>query len=311
MTRRRTSSPVPAAGRAASPRGEVVGRDAGPAITRAISLEGVGVDYGDGPALVDVDLAVAAGEWLALLGPNGAGKSTALGVLTGLVTHTGRVAIAGQDPRTWAPRQWAQSVALVPQRPIIPAGLTVTDYVLLGRTAHIPAFGVESPTDLAAVHRAFDRLDLHDFARRPVLNLSGGELQRVVLARALVQEAPLMLLDEPTAALDIGHGQQVLELVDELRREQGLTIVSAMHDLTLASQFADRIVLLARGRVVADGPPLDVLTADTIARHYDARVRILHDRGGIVVVPVRPSRPAAPDATDSDSTAHDSQEQQP
>ena len=265
------------------------------AVPPAVALHGVGVDYGDGPALADVDVTVASGEWVALLGPNGAGKSTTLGVLTGLVRHTGRVTIAGEDPGTWRPRQWAQSVALVPQRPIIPAGLTVTDYVLLGRTAHIPPFGVESAADRTAVHRAFDRLALHDFARRPVLNLSGGELQRVVLARALVQEAPLMLLDEPTAALDIGHGQQVLELVDELRREQGLTIVSAMHDLTLASQFADRIVLLARGRVVADGPPLDVLTADAIAHHYDARVRILHDDGGIVVVPVRESRTVPPD----------------
>ena len=275
----------------------------------ALRLAGIEVDYGDGPALAGFDLQVEPGEWVALLGPNGAGKSTALGVMTGLVTHTGTVTIAGQDPGTWNPRSWARSVALVPQRPIIPAGLTVSDYVLLGRTAHMPRFGVEDATDLAVADDALTRLDLHQFATRDVLNLSGGELQRVVLARALVQQAPLMLLDEPTAALDVGHGQQVLELVDELRREQGLTIVSAMHDLTLAGQYADRLVMLAGGRVVAEGRPADVLTADTISTHYDARVRILRDGGGIVVAPVRtrvtrptgPTNPT-PDTSDDEAT---------
>ena len=259
---------------------------------RALELTNITVDYGDGPALDGFDLHVDAGEWVALLGPNGAGKSTALGVMTGLVTHTGTISIAGHDPGTWDPRNWARSVALVPQRPIIPAGLTVSDYVLLGRTAHMPRFGVEDATDLAVADEALERLDLHQFASRYVLNLSGGELQRVVLARALVQQAPLMLLDEPTAALDVGHGQQVLELVDQLRREQHLTIVSAMHDLTLAGQYADRLVLLADGQVVAEGAPADVLTTETISTHYHARVRILRDGDGIVVAPVRPAAAA-------------------
>lgn len=286
---------------------------AGPQIAPAgpaLGLTGIGVDYGGGPALADFDLEVAAGEWVALLGPNGAGKSTALGVLTGLVRHTGQVQIHGQDPGDWHPRDWARAVALVPQRPIIPAGLTVADYVLLGRTAHMPRFGVEDAQDLAAVDDAFTRLDLHQFGTRHVLNLSGGELQRVVLARALVQEAPLMLLDEPTAALDIGHGQQVLELVDELRRDQGLTIVSAMHDLTLAGQYADRLVLLAAGRVVAQGEPHEVLTTQTISRHYLANVRVLHDNGSIAVIPVRPNHTGSAPAPLSTSFTPD-QEKSP
>jgi iron complex transport system ATP-binding protein len=255
-------------------------------------FERVTVDYGDGPVLVDFDLEVAAGEWVGLLGPNGAGKSTALGVVSGLVTHEGSTRIGDADPGRWRPRQWASAVALVPQRPIIPPGLTVTDYVLLGRTAHIPTFGIETTTDLDAVAAAMERLDLHDFTDRPVLALSGGELQRVVLARALVQEASILLLDEPTSALDIGHGQHVLELIDALRLERGLTVLSAMHDLTLASQFADRVVLLDRGRTVATGAPRDVLTQQRLARHYDADVQILDDgEGGIIVVPVRRDRP--------------------
>ncbi len=254
----------------------------------AVAVTGATVDYGEGPVLADLDLAVARGEWVVLLGPNGAGKSTALGILSGLVTHTGRVTIQDHDPHRWRPRDWARTVALVPQRPILPPGLTVTDYVLLGRTAHIPTFGVEDTADLAAVGHALDRLDLHGFSHRPVVSLSGGELQRVVLARALVQEAPVLLLDEPTAALDIGHGQQVLELIDELRVERDLTIVAAMHDLTLASQFADRVVLLDGGHTVAVGAPREVLTPDALARHYDARVRVLDDGvGGIIVIPVR------------------------
>ncbi len=283
--------------------GSPVGATGQPGAVPALQLDGIGVDYGDGPALVGFDLQVQRGEWVALLGPNGAGKSTALGVMTGLVTHSGSVTIAGQDPRTWDPRNWARSVALVPQRPIIPAGLTVGDYVLLGRTAHMPRFGVEDMTDLAVTDDALARLDLHQFATRPVLNLSGGELQRVVLARALVQQAPLMLLDEPTAALDVGHGQQVLELVDELRREQGLTIISAMHDLTLAGQYADRLVMLAAGRVVAEGNPGEVLTAARISTHYDARVAILHHGDGIVVAPVRPRTPTP--ATPGPAHRHD------
>lgn len=263
----------------------------------AVALHGVAVDYGDGDVLADCNLAVAPGEWVALVGPNGAGKSTALGVMTGLVTHTGSVALQGRDPSHWKPRRWARTLALVPQRPIIPGGQTVTDYVLLGRTSHIPTFGVEDAHDLQVVDDTLQRLDLRAFAERQVLTLSGGELQRVVLARALAQQAPIMLLDEPTSALDIGHGQHVLELVDQLRTEQGLTIIAAMHDLTLAGQFADRIVMLANGHVVADDRPERVLTQQLLQRHYDADVTILHDDGGIVVAPARRSRTSPPTTT--------------
>lgn len=275
----RRGPPVPA--RAIPPGG--TGR-----VDAAVVVEDASVDYGDGPVLHDFDLVVRPGEWVGLVGPNGAGKSTALGILSGLVAHDGRLRVGGHDPAGWRRRDWATTVALVPQRPLIPPGLTVTDYVLLGRTAHIPPFGVESADDLAEVAWAIRRLDLAGLARRPVLALSGGELQRVVLARALVQRADVLLLDEPTSALDLGHGLQVLELVDALRSEQGLTIVAAMHDLTLASQFTDRVVLLDQGRVVATGTPAEVLTSGRLARHYHANVRVLADGvGGIVVIPVR------------------------
>jgi iron complex transport system ATP-binding protein len=167
--------------------------------------------------------------------------------------------------------------------------MTVVDYVLLGRTPYIPPLGRESAADLAAAARVLERLGLAAFGGRQLATLSGGERQRVFLARALAQEAPLLLLDEPTSALDIGHQQEVLELVDELRRGHGLSVLATMHDLSIAGEYADRIVLLAAGRVVADGPATEVLTEDLLSRHYRARVRVVPGEQGPLVVPVRPT----------------------
>jgi len=148
--------------------------------------------------------------------------------------------------------------------------------------------GVESMADLAVTMELLDTLELRTLAPRPVRSLSGGEFQRAVLARALAQQAPLLLLDEPTTSLDLGHAQQVLELVDELRRERELTVVSALHDLTTAAQFSDRLVLLVAGQVVADGTAAEVLTEELILAHYGARVRIVASpEAAVVVVPLR------------------------
>jgi len=255
-------------------------------------LRNVTVAYDADPVVVDLDLEVTAGEWLALIGPNGAGKSTLLRAISGALPIDGDIRLDGDDPRHLRARELARRVAVVPQQPSIPSGITVTDYVLLGRTPFIPYLGIESRRDLEAVAGVLERLELSALAERTLDHLSGGELQRTVLARALAQEAPLLLLDEPTSALDVGHQIAVLELVEELRRERGLTVLSAMHDLTLAGQFADRLILLDRGRAVAHGPASTVLTEDTIRRHYDVAVRILHDDdGGVVVIPLRTRSP--------------------
>jgi len=179
-------------------------------------------------------------------------------------------------------------VGLVPQRPEIPPGVRVIDYVLLGRAPHLRYLQMHGESDVAAAWAAMKNMEVDALAGRMVATLSGGELQRVVLARALAQAAPLLLLDEPTASLDVGHAQQVLTLVDELRRTQGLTVVSAIHDLTLAAQFCDRLVLVAGGHIVATGSARSVLTESSIFAHYGARVRVLADDiGGVVVIPVR------------------------
>lgn len=257
-----------------------------------LTIDDVRVTYGGHTAVAGVSLTVAAGTWTALIGPNGAGKTSLLHAITGAVPATGRVTVAGDDLLSAPPRRRARRVALVPQRPVIPDEMTVNDYALLGRTAHLPYLGVESGVDLQIAADTLARLDLRPFAERPVRTLSGGEQQRVVLARALVQQTPVLLLDEPTAALDIGHRQQVLELVDRLRTECALTVLAAMHDLTMAAQFADRIVLLDDGQAAADGEPAQVLTPEVIAKHFDADVHVVSaPDGGFALIPARSTAP--------------------
>ncbi|HUG64605.1 MAG TPA: ABC transporter ATP-binding protein [Gaiellaceae bacterium] len=252
-----------------------------------IELRGVTVELGERPVVDGVDAVVEHGEWLALIGPNGAGKTTLLRAIARLVPFAGEI-LLGKRPVTELSRgDLARIVAVVPQEPATPPWMTVAEYVLLGRTPHLGPLAKEGARDREAAARSLARLDLLPFAQRRLGTLSGGEKQRVVVARALAQEAPIVLLDEPLAALDIGHQQQALELLDGLREESGLTLVAAMHDLTLAAQYADRMLLLDAGRVVADGAPLDVLTEVTIAEHYGAAIDVVPVGDRIAIVPRR------------------------
>jgi iron complex transport system ATP-binding protein len=252
----------------------------------SVALEDVSVRYDGSTVVREVSLRVEPGQWVCLIGPNGAGKTSVLRAIAGLVPHAGRISMNGEGGVATGRRR-AQLVAFVPQRPSIPEAMTVAAYVLMGRTPYIPYFGVESTHDLGVVDAVLDRMELRGLAGRPLGELSGGELQRAVLARALAQEAPVLLLDEPTSSLDIGHQQQVLELVDALRRDRGLTILSAMHDLTLAGQFADRLVLLSGGRVASEGNAATVLTEAKLAEHYGAHVKVIREGDAIAVVPRR------------------------
>ncbi|WP_295649948.1 ABC transporter ATP-binding protein [uncultured Dietzia sp.] len=253
----------------------------------AVACRDLHVARDNTPVLHGVDLSVPAGAWVSLVGPNGSGKTTLLFALAGLIGSTGHLEVEGVTPRRGGRRRVARTVALMPQRPVVPEGVTARELISLGRTPHIPRFGTESAHDVVVVDTVIDRLDLHDLAGRIATTLSGGELQRVVLGRALAQQPRVLLLDEPTSALDIGHQQQVLDLVDSLRRETGLTVVAAMHDLTSAAQYGERLVLLDRGRVVADGRPGEVLTAERIAQVYGARVEVVGRTDGPAVLPVR------------------------
>jgi cobalamin transport system ATP-binding protein len=255
-----------------------------------ISLDRVSVRFGRHVVVRDVSFEIARGEWVALIGPNGAGKTTLLRAVAGLVPATGSISVGGSPVARLGRREVARRVALVPQIPVLPPALTVTEYVALGRTPYISYLATESRRDLHAVENALARLELAGLADRLLGSLSGGERQRAVLARALVQDAPVLLLDEPTSALDIGHQQQALELLDELRGDAGLTLLSAMHDLTLAAQYAERVLLMDGGSLVADGAPHAVLSEERLGLHYGASVRVVRDGGGIAVVPRRAAR---------------------
>ena len=253
----------------------------------AISLEEVTVRLGGREVVCGVTADVEEGEWVALIGPNGAGKTSLLRAVAGLLPCSGTVSLQGTRLEELGRRERAQRLALVPQEPRTPPWLTVAEYVLMGRTPYLRPLAREGESDREAAARSLARLDLHELAERTLGTLSGGERQRVVVARALAQEASIVLLDEPTASLDIGHQQQALELLDGLRDRQGLTLVAAMHDLTLAAQYADRVLLLDAGRLVADGAPADVLTEEALARHYGARVRVVTLDEGLAVLPAR------------------------
>jgi iron complex transport system ATP-binding protein len=253
-----------------------------------IALERVGVELGGRAVVDDVTLRVPPGRWTTLIGPNGAGKTTLLRAVAGVVAHTGSIAVAGRDPRATSAPERARVLAIVWQSPLLPLDMTVREYVLLGRTAHLGMLGRAGAGDQRAAAEAIGRLDLDRLAPRRLGALSGGERQRAALARALAQQAPVLVLDEPTTALDVGRQQEVLELVDELRSERQLTVLGAMHDLTLAGQYADRVALLDGGRLVACGPPGEVLSQELIARHYRARIDVVEVDGAPVVLPVRP-----------------------
>jgi len=250
----------------------------------SLSFADVTVTYGNHQVLSGFTANVSSGEWLGLIGPNGAGKSSLLRAAVGLVDHGGNISIDGASLTLRSRARKAALLAYVPQAPIMPADMTGRDYVLLGRSPHISYFGRETRHDRAMVDDVLDRLDLVEFGDRHLGELSGGEAQRMVIARALATEAPVLLLDEPTSALDIGHQQQALELVSTLQRDHGLTVVSAMHDLTLAGLYSDRLALMHEGNVVAMGSATDVLQADRLAEFYGVRVSVHHEPDGTVVV---------------------------
>jgi len=258
-----------------------------------INVRSLSASYDGHFVYADVSFSVAGGEWVVIIGPNGAGKSTLLRSIAGLSDMPGSVAIDGDSIDEMSARERAQKIAFVPQSPMLPAGMAVTDYVLLGRTPYLSLLGSETRSDFGVVAHMMELLAVSDLGNRDIATLSGGESQRVVLARALAQEPQVLLLDEPTSALDLGRQQETMQVIDDLRIRRNLTVVTTMHDLTLAGQFADRLLLLNGGAILAEGTPDEVLTSETISLHYGANVRVIRDPdGGVIVVPTR--RTSAP-----------------
>ena len=251
-----------------------------------VEVSRVRFGYRAAPVLRDVSFAIGAGELVALCGPNGAGKSTLLRLLLGLhAPSSGQVALAGAPLASLSRRQIARHAALLPQDAPADVPLSVREAVSLGRLPHLGRLQPETGADVDAVARALAATDTTELAERPINELSGGERHRVHLARALAQEAPLLLLDEPIAGLDIAHQLAAMDLLRATASE-GRAVVVALHDLALAARRCDRVLLLASGTLDADARPADVFTRETLARVFGVRADVRLDSEGRPVVDV-------------------------
>ena len=241
-----------------------------------LKIQYLSFSYAARQVLKNINLEVKKGETLALLGPNGSGKSTLLRALCGLLPLThGTVSLAGHALASMRPAERARWVSVVPQNAILPPAFTAWETVLLGRTPHINFLGQVSAHDEDIARSALEKVDALSLAERFIGELSGGEQQRVLLARALAQAAPILLLDEPTTYLDLQHQMSLLNLVHRLAHEECLTVVIALHDLNLAARYADRIALLVNGQIKALGTARQVLRADVIAEAYSWPVQVI------------------------------------
>ena len=258
--------------------------------TTAIRMNQVTFSYSNGAVLRNVDLCVQKGEMVGLIGPNGAGKTTLIRLLSGILdARQGDIQLDGIDTRRLKRRAIAREVAVVPQQFDVPFAYKVEDVVMLGRTPFMKPWRDFSERDKDVVLQTMDAVGIGCLSARCFSDLSGGEQQKVVLAMALAQETGLLLLDEPTAHLDISHQVEILELLTGINRKKGLTILAAMHDLNLASAYFRRLVLLKDGAVVADGSPERVLTSAVIGSAYSIPVHIQpHPLTGVPQVLVLP-----------------------
>lgn len=237
--------------------------------TLRLRAEGISFAYQDKSVLNEIDLAIKPGELVGLIGPNGSGKSTLIKCLSRvLVPQRGRVWLDGHTLASLDPQQIARHIAVVPQAVELPPGFTAFEIVLMGRVPHLDWWQNENARDKEIARAAMEATGTWSLAERLVNQLSGGERQRVVIARALAQEPEVLLLDEPTAHLDVKHQIEVMELVRRLNRERGLAVLVVFHDLNLAAQYCSRLVLFKEGRVYKAGSPREVIAPDVLREVY-------------------------------------------
>jgi iron complex transport system ATP-binding protein len=252
-----------------------------------IAVSQVSVDIAGKPIISEVSMDIEAGSWVGIVGPNGAGKTTLLRAVAGDLGYQGSIKIDGVERHAMDTKTRALALAYVPQRPAYPEGMAVFDYVLLGRTPHMGPLAAERSEDIAAVWDALRALSIAEFAERDVSSLSGGETQRVSLARVLSQGTAVLVLDEATASLDLAAQHEVLELIDEIRLERSITVLSAIHDLTAAAQFCKTVLLLDNGKVVAQGLASSVFTEEILREVFEPTIRVVEIDGNQVVVSLR------------------------
>ena len=241
-----------------------------------LQIEALSVSYGPRRVLSDLSLEVASGQMLALIGPNGAGKSTLLRAVSGVIpAQSGRARVDGSDLLRLSPIQRARLLAVVPQAVSLPPAFSAWETVLLGRTPYLNFLGQVSARDEEIARQAMTRVEALDLAERRIGELSGGEQQRILLARALAQSTPVLLLDEPTSNLDLHYQVSFMETLGNLARQGNLAVLVAMHDLNLAARYCDRMALLVEGQITASGTPRQVLTPELISAAYHLPVQVI------------------------------------
>lgn len=239
-------------------------------------VDNITLTYGQEPVVEQVSFNIPSGQFVAVLGPNGSGKSTLLRALCRLHRpQEGSIYFAGRDLRHWGHRELARKMAFVRQSSTVAFDFTVEELVMLGRMPYLRRFQAETEHDYALVRHYLQLTGLWPLRQRGLHSLSGGELQRAFLCQALVQEPQLLLLDEPTNHLDINHQLEILDLIASLNREQNITVIAVLHDLNLAALYAERLLVLKAGRLLADGSPGDVLRSDLVQQTYGCAVSIL------------------------------------
>ncbi len=246
-------------------------------LSNALEVDRLCYGYQDQTVLDNCSLTVSTGEFVALVGPNGVGKTTLIRVLTGTVRPwSGNVRVLDVPVEQYRRETLARRVAVVPQTSLLTFSTTVLEMVLLGRSPHLGAWSWVGPNDMAIAQQACEQVDIWPLASRPMHELSGGERQRVIIARALAQEPEILLLDEPTVHLDLAHQVKTYRALKQLH-QTGLTVLVVSHDLNLACQYCDRLVVFGRGRVVADGAPEQIMNPELVQDAFGVAVRVIHD----------------------------------
>lgn len=234
-----------------------------------LEMENITLAYGPKDVVRNMTFKAVPGEMVGLVGPNGSGKSTIIKALCHVITpKSGRVLTNGHDISHLSFRDLAKTISVVPQTPVLPSAFTAFEIVLMGRNPHLGMFQYESKNDIDIAWEAMERCGVQQFADRHISELSGGEIQSVVIARALAQETEGILLDEPTANLDIGRQIEVLDLLKEECLKRNLTIIAAIHDLNLAAHYCEKLVLIKNGELYAFGSPREVITSENICHVY-------------------------------------------
>jgi iron complex transport system ATP-binding protein len=251
-----------------------------------IEAQHVQLGYGRRIILDDISFQVNSGELVGLIGPNGCGKSTIIRALSHILhPHSGQILLDGQNIKKIPRQALARLLGVVPQMPLLPSAFSAFEIVLMGRNPHLGLFQYEGPREMAIAWQAMERTGTQSLAERRVSELSGGEIQCLLMARVLAQETKAVLLDEPTANLDIGRQVEILDMIKGLCLDNRLTVLAALHDLNLASQYCDRLVLINEGRIHAEGKPMEVITPQNMADVYGAEGCVYpHPESGLPTV---------------------------